>query len=288
MLDGKLAIVTGAGRGIGRALALRLAEEGATVAVWARTAAEVETTAKVIRASGGRAHAYLVDVADPGAVRAGLHCTESELGPVAVLINNAGIQGAIGPLWENDPDSWWATVKTNLGGMFHCCRMVLPGMVERQQGKIINLSGGGATSPRPNFSAYATSKAAIVRLTETLAEEVKPYNIQVNAVAPGAINTRMLEEILAVGENRVGMAEMAAASYRAQQGGDSLAHVLELVTFLASDASGALTGKLISAVHDPWHEWAGKADELNASPLYTLRRLDPHTIKPLLGAITES
>jgi 3-oxoacyl-[acyl-carrier protein] reductase len=124
----------------------------------------------------------------------------------------------------------------------------------------------------------------MVRLTETLAEEVRPYNIQVNTLAPGAINTRILEEVLTAGE-AAGEATLSQAKRQKQSGGDSLEKAVELAVFLASDESGGLTGKLISAQHDPWREWAGKADELNATPMYTLRRLDPFTIKPLLKEI---
>jgi 3-oxoacyl-[acyl-carrier protein] reductase len=154
-------------------------------------------------------------------------------------------------------------------------------MIKRRRGRIINLSGGGATSPRPNFSAYSASKAAIVRLTETLAEEMKPFDIQINAIAPGAINTRMLDEVLTAGKT-AGDVALSQAKQQKRTGGDSVDAVVALAVFLASEESGGLTGKLISAQHDPWREWAGKADELNASPLYTIRRLDSFTIKPLI------
>jgi NAD(P)-dependent dehydrogenase (short-subunit alcohol dehydrogenase family) len=153
-------------------------------------------------------------------------------------------------------------------------------MKTRRQGKIINLSGGGAAGPRPRFSAYAASKAALVRVTETLAVELKPYNIQVNAVAPGAVNTQMLDEVLAAGE-KAG-AEYHQAQERARNGGTPVELVCELVKFLASSASGNLTGKLISAPHDPWREWEDRAEELNDTPMFTIRRLDPFTIKPLI------
>jgi 3-oxoacyl-[acyl-carrier protein] reductase len=178
-------------------------------------------------------------------------------------------------------EDWIQTLIVNLIGTVLCCKAVLPGMIDRRHGKIINLSGGGATTPRPNFSAYAASKAAVVRFTETLAEEVKKFNIQVNAIAPGAINTKMLDEVLTAGE-AAGEATIAQARKQKETGGDSLEAAVTLVVFLASDESNTLTGKLISAQHDPWREWSGKADELNATPLYTIRRLDPFTIKPLL------
>jgi len=198
-------------------------------------------------------------------------------GRVDVLVNNAGVQPPIGPLWQNDADEWMRAVAVNLFGPMLCIKAVLPGMMERQRGKILNLSGGGATSPRPNFSAYAASKAALVRLTETLAEELGPYNIQVNALAPGAINTRMLNEVLAAGE-RAG-AELTQAQRRAEKGGNSIELAAQLAVFLASADSDGLTGKLVAAPYDDWQSWdAARIAAINESPWYTLRRIDPFTV----------
>ena len=208
----------------------------------------------------------------------------ARFGRIDILVNNAGVQPPIGPLVDNDPQEWEQAIAVNLLGPFHCLQAVLPGMIERGQGKIINLSGGGATAPRPNFSAYAASKAAVVRLTETLAEELRPHNIQVNAIAPGAINTRMLDEVLEAGA--AAGDELAAARERSQQGGTPVELAADLVVFLASERSGQLTGKLISAPHDDWRTWDdGRIEELVGSSWYTLRRLDPHTVRTLLEQI---
>jgi len=280
-LKNKVALITGAGRGIGRALAEGFAREAADVALIARTEAELDQTAEAIRTFGRRVLKIVGDVSDSVSVENSVKMVLSEFGQIDILINNAGRQFPIGPLVENDTKDWIETIMVNLVGTVLCCKAVLPGMIERQHGNIINLSGGGATAPRSNFSAYAASKAAIVRLTETIAEEVKPFNIQVNAVAPGAINTHMLEEVLAAG-NAAGEIAISQANRQKQSGGDSIETVVALALFLASNESHGLTGKLISAQHDPWREWAGKADQLNATPLYTIRRLDPFTIKPLI------
>lgn len=285
-LVGRVALVTGAGRGIGKALAHGLAQAGTDIALTARTAAELEQTAQDIRASGQRVLAVPTDVSDPVAVDRLVKRALAEFGQIDILINNAGRQPPIGPLMENDAEDWMRTVAVNLFGTFLCMRAVLPAIIERRRGKIINLSGGGATGPRPNFSAYAASKAAIVRLTETVAEEVKQFNIQVNAIAPGAINTHMLDEVLAAGES-AGVVALAQAQRQKQTCGDSLEAVVALAVFLASDESGGLTGKIISAQHDPWREWAGKADELNATPLYTIRRVDPFTIKTVIKDLSD-
>ena len=280
ILQGRVALVTGAGRGIGRAISLALAAAGARLIVLARTAAEIEETTELIRAQAGEAAAISADVSQWGDVSRAVTQAVERMGPIDILVNNAGVQHPIGPLVENDPGAWAQAVGVNLLGTFHCAKAVLPGMIARRRGKIINLSGGGATSPRPLFSAYAASKAAVVRLTETLAEEVKPHNIQVNAIAPGAVNTRMLDEVLAAGE--AAGEEWQAAQNRQQQGGTPVELAAQLVVYLASDASNGLTGKLISAPHDAWQEWdEAYVERISGMPWYTLRRIDPHTVHSL-------
>jgi 3-oxoacyl-[acyl-carrier protein] reductase len=280
-LTGRSAFVTGAGRGIGRAVATSLAAAGADVVLVARSPGELEETSRQVTALGRRTMTVPADVARRQEVGRAVAGALERLGKIDLLVNCAGRQPPIGPLWENDPDDWVRTIEVNLLGTFHCIQAVLPGMIARRQGKIVNFSGGGATGPRPNFSAYAASKAAIVRLTETLAEELRPFNIQVNAVAPGAINTGMLEEVLAAG--KAAGAELAAAQSRKAQGGTPIELAARLVVFLASGASGSLTGKLISAPHDGWQNWdAEHVARLADSPWYTLRRMDEHTLRPFL------
>jgi len=279
-LQGKRVLITGASKGIGRALALNLAEAGAKIGLVPRNEEKTLQVFRQIAEMGGWALPIAADVAPPEMIEAAVSQALSAMGHIDVLINAAGIQPPIGPFAENDGLEWERTFQVNLFGPARLIRAVLPGMMARKQGKIINFSGGGATAPRPNFSAYAASKAALVRLTETLAVELEPYNIQVNAVAPGAVNTQMLDEILAAGE-KAG-AEHRQALERAKAGGTPVELICELILFLASPASGKLTGKLISAPHDPWREWVDKGDEINKTPLYTIRRLDPFTIKSIL------
>jgi 3-oxoacyl-[acyl-carrier protein] reductase len=265
-------------------VALALAHAGSDVALLARTAAEVSETRSLVESTGREALALVADVACHQDVERAVTATLERFGHIDVLVNCAGRQAPIGPAWENDPADWAQTVAVNLQGTFHCIRAVAPHMVARRRGKIVNFSGGGATSPRPNFSAYAVSKAAVIRLTETLAEELRPYNVQVNAVAPGAVNTRMLEEVLAAGS--AAGRELAEAQARKSSGGSSPELAASLVVFLASNASNALTGKLLSAPHDPWRTWtATQLADFSNSPWFTLRRMDPHTLRPLASQL---
>lgn len=284
-LEGRIGFITGAGRGIGRAIAVAFVREGADLALVARTASELDETAHMLRAVGRRVVAVTADVSRRADVEGAVGQALASFGRVDVLVNNAGVQPPIGPLWQNDPDEWMHAVAVNLFGPMLCIQAVLPGMMERECGKILNLSGGGATGPRPNFSAYAASKTALVRLTETLAEELKPYNIQVNALAPGAINTRMLDEVIAAGE--LAGAELALAQRRADTGGNSIELAAQLAVFLASANSDGLTGKLVAAPYDDWQNWdAARIAALDESPWYTLRRMDPFTVRPLADELT--
>ncbi|RJQ30709.1 MAG: SDR family oxidoreductase [Peptococcaceae bacterium] len=267
-LEGKVAIITGGGRGIGKAVARAFAREGAYPCLVARTAAEVEAAAAEI----GCALALTGDVSRLEDVERVVAAVMTRAGRVDVLVNNAGVQPPVGPLWENDPDEWLKTVLINLGGVFLCCRSVLPHMIRRGRGKIINLSGGGAASPRPRFSAYAASKAAVVRLTETLAAELADCNVQVNAIAPGAVNTGMLEEVLAAGA-AAGEEALSKALEQLKTGGVPAWAAAELAVFLASEESGRLTGRLISAVWDEWRSIPERIDRIMAGELYTLRRV---------------
>lgn len=271
-LKDKVAVVTGAGRGIGKAIALAFAREGADVVVVSRTPSEVKETAAQIGALGRHALALRVDVSRVQDVENMVASATEEFGRIDVLVNNAGILGPVGPLVENDVKHWIETIKVNLIGTFLCCKAVLPVMIAQRKGKIINLSGGGAAYPNPRFSAYATSKAAVVRLTDTLAEELTEFNIQVNAIAPGAINTGIQEEILAAGEV-AGEKTLAEARKVRETGGTHLNVPAALAVFLASEESKGLTGKLISAVWDDWQNLGKRVSEIVSTDLYTLRRV---------------
>lgn len=271
-LKDKNIIVTGGGRGIGRVIARECSDEGAAVVLLARTLTELQEAQSAIESRGGKVFIKVCDVSVEGSVKEAVAFALDACGSIDVLVNNAGVQPPIGLFTETDVAAWKKNFEINLFGAVHCTRAVLPEMIRVKKGKIINVSGGGSTSPRPNFTAYAVSKTALVRLTETLGVELSRTNIDVNAISPGAINTRMLEEVLRAGDSSG--EELAAASKRKSEGGDDPEAAAELVAFLASDASDGITGKLISAKWDPWREKTFQDRLRSDKDLATLRRID--------------
>jgi 3-oxoacyl-[acyl-carrier protein] reductase len=272
-LKGKVAVVTGGGRGIGREIALRFGREGASVAVAARSENELAETVDEIISKGGLAISVPTDVSEEQSVHSLLREIVDQFGTVDILVNDAGVQLPIGSVATCVPSEWLLNVRINLFGTFLVAHIFLPLMIERRRGKIINLSGGGATSARPQFSAYAASKAAVVRFTETLAEEVRQYGIDVNAIAPGAVHTKMLDEISRAGD-MAGKNEAEGVRRQLQHGGTSPGRAVELALFLASEDSGGITGKLISAPWDPWRETSFQNKLRMDEDFATLRRID--------------
>ena len=267
----RVVLVTGGSRGIGRAVAEKFLEERASVVIAARTAAEVRAAAAEM-GRAGPIRGIVGDVAREADVRKIIRTAERISGAIDVLVNAAGIQPPIGAFAESDIQSWRKNIEINLIGTALCCRAALPGMIARRKGKIINFSGGGAYSSRPNFSAYATAKAGIVRFTEILADELRPHHIQVYAISPGTIRTRMIEEILAAPRDQVG-SEYDKVRIKERKGFDSARAAAELISFLASPAAEGISGKTISAVWDPWREWANGTTKPEEG-LYLLRRID--------------
>jgi NAD(P)-dependent dehydrogenase (short-subunit alcohol dehydrogenase family) len=273
-LEGKTVFITGGSRGIGKAVALAFARAGAHLALVARSTADLERVAGAGRELGVRVLAVSADVSRRADVERATALALEAFEGIDVVVNAAGIYGPIGPLAECGMDGWAAAIETNLLGTAFTLRAVLPGMIARRKGCVINFSGGGAVNPFPRFSAYSASKAAVVRLTETVAEEVQEYGVRVNAIAPGAVNTRMLDEALAAGEQRVGKEFYAKARKQKSLGGTPPEHAAELALFLASPEAAGITGRLISAVWDDWKSLAGRGAELAGSAMFTLRRID--------------
>ncbi len=277
-LVGRSAIITGGSQGLGRAIAKHFLQEGASVLLVARGAVPLQQAEKELARLAGPGQQVLTfrgDVGEPACCAATVALAVERLPSLCVLVNNAGIQGPIGRFEEVDWEDWAETVRVNLLGPALMCRALLPHLRQKKYGKIINLSGGGATGPRPRFSAYAAAKAAVVRLTETLACELIDAPIDVNAVAPGALNTRLLDEVLAAGPDRVSAEDYQRALAQRDGGGASLEQAAALVAFLASAESDGISGRLFSAVWDDWSQLPRRREQLAKSDLYTLRRITP-------------
>jgi len=277
-LEGRSAIVTGASQGLGLEIARHYVKAGANVLMCARdqqvlqqAAAEVQSLAspeQIILAEPG-------DVSNRGDVGRIVGTALDRFNDLHILVNNAGVYGPKGALDEVDWAEWARAIEINLYGSIFMCQAVLPHFKQRRYGKIVQLSGGGATNPLPRLSAYAASKAAIVRLAETLAEEVREYHIDINAIAPGSLNTRLLDEVLEAGPEKVGTRFFERSVKQKREGGTSTSIGAELAVFLGSAASDGITGKLLAAVWDPWRTLPERLDELRNSDIYTLRRIVP-------------
>lgn len=261
-------MITGAGRGIGKRLAMGFAQSGSKVALLARSKPELALARLEIEQQGGQPFVYPCDVRDYTQIEASRAAFEKETGPLDVLICAAGIQGPIKPLWEADPTQWMDTMDTNFRGVVHCLRSVLPHMTARRQGKIIVLGGGGGAKSRPFFSAYGASKAAVIRLVETVADELLDHNVQINCLAPGGTYTSMTDEILQASDI-VGERELEDARQVRLTGGITPERQVGLAMFLASPASNHVSGKLIH-VNDDWK----RLEDAQLNPeLFTLRRV---------------
>lgn len=278
LLQGRCAIVTGGSRGLGAAIVKAFVENGCSVVTCAREAevlsALINETA-VDETTKARLFTMRADVSSPNDVQSLVQSAKSRFGKIDIVVNNAGILGPTGPCESLDWQSWSQTFEINLCGPVLLCRAVIPMFKEQRHGRIINISGGGAANPRAQFSAYAASKAALVRLTETLAEELADFGVTANAIAPGAFLSRMTEELLAAGEERVGeKAYRQALALKSGEGG-SKEKAANLCVFLASDEASFINGRLLSAVFDPWQELGRFKEQLVKSDVYTLRRIVP-------------
>lgn len=277
-LKERYAIITGSGQGLGAAIAKHYVAAGASVLLCARSEETLEAVREKLSANLTGEQQLLIqktDVSDPSQVDALIETALSAFPKLDILVNNAGVYGPLGPIEEVDWRDWIQTIHINLMGLVYSCRAVLPHFKKRRYGKIINLSGGGATAPLPGISAYSASKAAVVRFTETLADEVRRFNIDVNAVAPGALATRLMDQVIAAGPEKVGAAYHERMVKLKEQGGTPLEKGASLCVYLASAESDGITGKLISAIWDPWDSLPEHRDDLDGSDVYTLRRVIP-------------
>jgi NAD(P)-dependent dehydrogenase (short-subunit alcohol dehydrogenase family) len=266
-LDGQVALVTGGGRGIGRAIGEALAAAGARVALAARSGDELAEAVAAVGAGGGVARGWTLDVTDLGAVAGVVAEAEAALGPVTLLVNNAGTAQEPGPLWEADPGDWWRDLEVHVRGAFNCCRAVLPGMVERRRGRVVNIGSLVGARDEPYVTAYACAKAAFFRLTGTLAAETAGHGISVLCVSPGLVRTRMVEQSLLGEAGRRWRPQIRAVPPEeytpAQRTGDLLVRI-------AAGEADPLSGRFLHA-EDDLDELLADAGRVAAEDLLTLR-----------------
>jgi NAD(P)-dependent dehydrogenase (short-subunit alcohol dehydrogenase family) len=267
-LKGKAVIVTGAGRGIGADIAMDLAAAGCRIAICSRSQTELdEVVRKIDGGTGAHVRPYVCDLAQDGAAENMVAEALAAFGSIDVLVNNAATPGPFSPLEESPIEAWIHAINVNLLGVVRCCHSVLPHMKQQRRGKIINFAGAsvGWGKFTPLQSAYVTSKFAVCGFTEALAREVAEFNIQVNAVSPGAVDTQLRESLLTAEQKKTDDKSSPALSSQPS---------VRLTSFLASEKSGPLTGRLLSAQWDDIDQLARDAQKINASSLYMLRKID--------------
>ena len=275
-LKGINALITGGSQGLGQEIATHFLREGANVVLCARTEKDL-FAARDALARQFPSHKVLAktcDVSSEPQVNCLVAFALRELGSLQALVLNAGIYGPMGAVESVSLEEWRRAMDINLYGVLLPCRALIPHFKKAGRGKIIVLSGGGATSPMPNISAYAASKAAVVRLMETVAEELRPYQVDVNAIAPGALATRLVDEVLAAGTDKVGQVFYEKNRQWKATGATSLSLGAGTAVYLASAQSDGITGKLISVQWDPWERLHEFKNDLNGD-IYTLRRIVP-------------
>jgi len=276
LLAGKVAIITGASEGLGFEIARQFILQGASLCICSRDKRKISLAESELKKMVGKSQSVfsmVVDVSDNNRCDEFITDAINRHQRIDILVNNAGVYGPFGEVTQENWSDWIQALQINVFGSVYMSSRVIPIMKKNMKGKIIQLSGGGATNPLPFISAYACSKAAIVRYAETLAEELRDYNIDVNSIAPGPLNTRMLKMVLEAGPDTVGYDFYEKSKKQEATGGVSLEVGAKLAVFLASEKSNGISGKLISAVWDNWEIWPEHITELNSSDIYTLRRI---------------
>ena len=268
-LTGQVAIVTGGGQGLGRATVQTLAAAGATVVAVGRTAHTLQDAVSAVAAAGGQAYSWTAEVTDRAAIEALVARTEREVGPVNLLVNNAAVITPAGPPWEVDPEEWWRTFEINVRGPFLCSRAVLPGMLARERGRIVNVISNAVNHAHPNGSAYANSKSALAHFTRSLGMAVAERGVSIFAVDPGSMTTetgmqRFLQDSEAGKRYYPGVQR-----FHAEGRGVPPERSARLIATLASGAADALTGRIIS-VHDDLADLLARADQIVRDNLLVL------------------
>jgi NAD(P)-dependent dehydrogenase (short-subunit alcohol dehydrogenase family) len=268
-LIGEVAIVTGAGRGIGREIALTQAREGASVALLARNEAEIRAVAAEVAGEGGVARAYPADVTRLDDVAALVAAIGSELGPVSIVTNAAAAFGAIGPIWEVDSAAWWRDVEITIRGSFNVCRAVLPGMIVRKRGRIINMAGGGTAGSFPYGSGYATGKAGILRFTESVSDSLAGTGVLMFAMDPGLVKTAMTDYQLTSEAGQTYLPDVAGWFEKGIDVPPTLAARLSVE--IASGRFDRLAGRMLMAARGDLDLTPEAIDEIIALDLRSLR-----------------
>jgi NAD(P)-dependent dehydrogenase (short-subunit alcohol dehydrogenase family) len=261
----QVAMITGGGRGLGRAFAQALATAGAKVAVTARTESELKTTVQLIEETGGTAIYFPADVTDGLLISSIIAEVEHRFGPLDILVNNAGVLTPLGYDWEIDANEWWRTFEINVRGPFLWSQAVLPGMIARKKGKIVNITSIAAHTVHPYGTAYSASKAALSHMTNLLAAAAKEHGICVFALSPGGPSA--MGEILATSSKVSG--ELRATARETMRTGSGLAESVEMLMFLLSGQADILTGRHIS-FWDSADELIRRSDEILRDDLYKL------------------
>lgn len=268
VLRGQVALVTGASRGLGQAFAVGLAQAGMSVGITARTVEGLQQTLRAIEDAGGKGLAVPADIADGEAIPEVVREVEEQLGPIDLLLNNAGVGEPYGPSWETDPDQWWRCQEINVRGPFLYCHEVLRRMVPRRRGRIVNVSSGAGTRPVAYISAYAISKTALIRLSEVLAAEAQPFGISVFSISPGSVRTALAEQILA---NSGAMKWFGWLEELYQKGQNVTPEpATRLVLYLASGAADHLSGRFFGVAEDP-AEVVRRSEQILRDDLHALR-----------------
>jgi 3-oxoacyl-[acyl-carrier protein] reductase len=275
-LENLNALITGGSQGLGKVIAEHFLREGANVVICSRGEKELLATRDELakKFPAQKVFAKTCDVSNEAQVNELVAFALQKLDSLDALVLNAGIYGPMGATESVSLDEWKRALDINLYGVLLPSRAVIPHFKKAGRGKIVVLSGGGATNPLPNISAYAASKAAVIRLMETLAEELKTFHVDVNAIAPGALATRLVDEVLAAGAEKVGAAFFEKNKNWKEKGAVPLELGASVAVYLASAESDGITGKLISAQWDPWEKLHEFKNDLG-SDIYTLRRIVP-------------
>jgi NAD(P)-dependent dehydrogenase (short-subunit alcohol dehydrogenase family) len=276
MLQDRAAIITGGNKGIGREIALAYAREGCRIALVARDEKGLRETAAFIQAeTGAEALCLAVDITQRAPLDRMVRRALARFQRIDILVNAAAIVGPIGPFEACDETEWEKTIAVNVLGTYAAMRSVIPTMIAHKCGTIINFAGGGAFGARERFSAYSVSKAAVVRLTDAAARELRDHGITVNGISPGQVNTEMFETMVAAGRENVGETAWAEFEQRKHTGGDPIGEVARFALFLVSEEGRKITGRVMSVKWDPWEHFPRYVDELMTSDIYTMRRITP-------------